>query len=144
MASNTQSGVPAHTDKGSVMDDILTPLERSVKTYLMGAVAKDLIESLALLATERPAEPHLFLAQQLLERGGCLNTYALVRRQVDPQKSKLQQAKHAAAEAGAIEASAVLDRKSRSTATPGTGTIAGGGGAGRAAAAAAVVDSKSE
>ena len=41
----------------SVLDDVLTPIERSVKTYLTSSVAKDLVErlrgDLALIKGER-------------------------------------------------------------------------------------------
>lgn len=48
------------------MDDVLTPLERNIKTYLGGAVAGELIEALAKLALARPADPALFLAHHFL------------------------------------------------------------------------------
>ncbi len=52
----------------SVLDDILTPMERNVKAYLVAAVSKDLLELLALMAVERPDDPHLWLGSKLLER----------------------------------------------------------------------------
>ena len=52
----------------SVLDDILTPMERSVKTYLTSTLSRDLIELLAVLAVERPDDAHLWLASKLLER----------------------------------------------------------------------------
>lgn len=52
----------------SVLDDVLTPMERSVKTYLTGSVSKDLVELLAVMAVERPDDPHYWLGLKLLER----------------------------------------------------------------------------
>lgn len=52
----------------SVLDDVLTPMERSVKTYLTGSVSKDLVELLAVMAVERPEDPHYWLGLKLLER----------------------------------------------------------------------------
>ena len=52
----------------SVLDDMLTPMERNVKTYLVNAMSKDLIELLAKLAVERPDDPHFWLGVRLLER----------------------------------------------------------------------------
>ncbi len=51
-----------------MLDDILTPMERNVKAYLVAAVSKDLLELLALMAVERPDDPHLWLGSKLLER----------------------------------------------------------------------------
>jgi hypothetical protein len=60
---------PATLDSDdSVLDDILTPMERNVKAYLVAAVSKDLLELLALMAVERPDDPHLWLGSKLLER----------------------------------------------------------------------------
>ena len=64
--ASTASRGPIGED--SVLDDILTPMERNVKTYLVNAMSKDLIELLALLAVERPDDPHLWLGVRLLER----------------------------------------------------------------------------
>jgi len=50
------------------MDELLTPIERNVHSYLTGSVAKDLIEVLAQLSLVRPADPYLYLAQQFLAR----------------------------------------------------------------------------
>ena len=50
------------------MDDILTPMERSVKAYLTSTMSKDLIELMSLMAVERPEDPHFWLASKLLER----------------------------------------------------------------------------
>lgn len=50
------------------LDELLTPLERNIKTYLAGAVASDLIEVIAKLALVRPEDPHRFLAEQLLAK----------------------------------------------------------------------------
>jgi len=47
---------------------MLTPMERNVKTYLVNAMSKDLIELLAKLAVERPDDPHFWLGVRLLER----------------------------------------------------------------------------
>jgi hypothetical protein len=65
------------------MDDLLTPMERSVKEYLTSAVAADLIACLSLLAVERPPDPHLWLAQKILARGPAGNMYMVVKRSVD-------------------------------------------------------------
>lgn len=51
-----------------MLDDILTPMERNVKAYLVAAVSKDLLELLAIMAVERPDDPHLWLGSKLLER----------------------------------------------------------------------------
>ncbi len=51
-----------------MFDDILTPMERNVKTYLTTSMSKDLVELLAIMAVERPDDPHLWLANRLLER----------------------------------------------------------------------------
>ena len=50
------------------MDDALTPVEREVKEYLVGTLATDLAAALALLAVERPADPHMWLARALLAK----------------------------------------------------------------------------
>jgi hypothetical protein len=50
--------LPLRSDD-SVLDDILTPMERNVKAYLVAAVSKDLLELLAVMAVERPDDPHL-------------------------------------------------------------------------------------
>jgi hypothetical protein len=68
-------------------------MERSVKTYLTASVAKDLVECLALLAVERPPDPHLWLAQRILERGAQGSGYVVVRRALDPGRSKLKVAR---------------------------------------------------
>ena len=52
----------------SVLDDVLTPMERSVKTYLTSSVAKDLIELLAVMSVERPDDAHHWLGLKLLQR----------------------------------------------------------------------------
>ena len=51
-----------------MLDDILTPMERNIKTYLVAAVSKDLLELLAMMAVVRPDDPHLWLGEKLLER----------------------------------------------------------------------------
>ena len=81
---------------GYALDDVLTPMERSVKGYLTDSVAKDLIECLALLAVERPPDPHLWLAQRVLERGAQGGLYVVVRRAIDPGRSRLKIAKDTA------------------------------------------------
>ena len=59
MAQSHTSGRSARgPPEDSVLDDILTPMERNVKTYLVNAMSADLIELLALLAVERPEDPH--------------------------------------------------------------------------------------
>lgn len=66
------------------LDDILTPMERSVKTYLTGTVGEDLIECLSLMAVERPADPHVWMAQRILERHPAgSNQFLVVKRNVD-------------------------------------------------------------
>ena len=69
MAQSHTSGRSARgPPEDSVLDDILTPMERNVKTYLVNAMSADLIELLALLAVERPEDPHFWLGVRLLER----------------------------------------------------------------------------
>ena len=63
----------------SAMDDMLAPLERSVKTYLTESISKDLIELLAIAAVERPKDPHMWLAQRLLEKSPQGASYAIVK-----------------------------------------------------------------
>ena len=84
---------PSLRPAGYALDDVLTPMERSVKTYLTSSVAKDLVECLALLAVERPPDPHLWLAQRILERGAQGSAYVVVRRALDPGRSKLKMAR---------------------------------------------------
>ena len=60
------------------MDDVLTPLERSVKNYLFKSVGHDLAELMAKLAVERPDEAHLWLAQQLLLKSKHPSRYTIV------------------------------------------------------------------
>ena len=74
--------------KGYPLDDILTPLERSCKEYLMSAISKDMIECISLLAVERPVDPHLWLAHELLKRGKVGGNYIIIRRALDPRRDK--------------------------------------------------------
>ncbi len=64
----------------SVLDDILTPMERSVKTYLNSSVAKDLVELLALMSVERPDDPHHWLGLKILERSP-MGPYIAIRKE---------------------------------------------------------------
>jgi hypothetical protein len=61
------------------MDDLLTPLERATKDYLMRTVSADLMEALAVMAVERPADPHLFLATRLLAASPALVRHSVVQ-----------------------------------------------------------------
>ena len=79
--------------KGYPLDDILTPLERSCKEYLMNAISKDMIECISLLAVERPVDPHLWLAHEILKRGKEGSNYIVVRRSLDPRRDKAEIAK---------------------------------------------------
>jgi hypothetical protein len=95
LPSSTGAGAAADAvSQPYALDDVLTPLERSVKTYLTDAVSRDLIELLSLMAVERPADAHLWLAQRLLERSGAGSaTYTVVRRANEPVRSALAVAK---------------------------------------------------
>lgn len=89
--SNTLSKTETKSakDKGeTVLDDMLTPIERNVKTYLTETISQDIVELLALLAIERPDDPHLWLAQKLLERSETTNGHYYIAR-----KDKLSLAK---------------------------------------------------
>lgn len=70
----------------SVLDDVLTPMERSVKTYLNSSVAKDLVELLALMSVERPDDPHHWLGLKILERSP-MGPYIAIRKE-DAMASK--------------------------------------------------------
>lgn len=74
--------------RGYPLDDILTPLERSCKEYLMSAISKDMIECFSLLAVERPVDPHLWLAHEILKRGKEGGNYIIIRRALDPRRGK--------------------------------------------------------
>ena len=70
-AASTPTATPAAAPTAapeSTLDDLLTPMERNVKTYLTNTLSKDLVEILAVLAVERPVDAHLWLASKLLER----------------------------------------------------------------------------
>jgi hypothetical protein len=64
----------------TALDDMLAPLERTVKSYLTDTLAATLIELLAVCAIERPADPHLWLAQRLLEKSPDPNGYMIKRK----------------------------------------------------------------
>lgn len=68
MSTAGQGVVPATNLSTSAMDDLLAPLERAVKTYLTETLSQDLIELMAIAAVERPKDPHLWMAQRLLEK----------------------------------------------------------------------------
>jgi hypothetical protein len=68
VAGGSATGSAPASAPDSVLDDVLTPMERSVKTYLTGSVSKDLVELLAVMAVERPDDPHYWLGLKLLER----------------------------------------------------------------------------
>lgn len=78
------------TAPDSVLDDVLTPMERSVKTYLTSSVSKDLVELLAVMAVERPDDPHHWLGLRLLERSP-MGPFIATRRE-DALASKRKQA----------------------------------------------------
>ena len=69
---SSQLPLPSHIKNppsdDSVLDDILSPMERNIKTYLVSSVSKDLLELLAIMAVERPNDPHLWLGSKLVER----------------------------------------------------------------------------
>lgn len=67
-AAATPAAAPTAAAPESTLDDLLTPMERNVKTYLTNTLSKDLVEILAVLAVERPVDAHLWLASKLLER----------------------------------------------------------------------------
>lgn len=67
-SASAAPAAPAQSLADSALDDLLTPMERNVKTYLTTTLSKDLIEILAVLAVERPVDAHLWLATKLLER----------------------------------------------------------------------------
>jgi hypothetical protein len=81
--SGASSGAPASgavaAAPESILDDILTPMERSVKVYLTNTFSKDLIELLALIAVERPDDPHLWLGTRLLDRAAG-GPYVIMKR----------------------------------------------------------------
>ena len=58
------------------MEDILNTTEKNVKNYLVGTVGKDLIELLSQMALEKPADPHAWLGQRLIERSKHLEAAA--------------------------------------------------------------------
>jgi hypothetical protein len=68
-------------------------MERSVKSYLTGAISKDLVECLSIMAVERPPNPHVWMAQRLLERGQDAGSYLVVRREREKERDKAAVAK---------------------------------------------------
>ncbi len=84
-ANSSAATAPGSTD--TALDDMLAPLERTVKTYLTDTLASDLIELLAVCAIERPADPHLWLAQRLLEKSPDANGFMIKRKGVGGGKA---------------------------------------------------------
>ena len=91
--SNASKIVQGDEAIGYALDDILTPMERSIKSYLTNIIAEDLIELLSIMSVERPIDPHLWLAQKLLEKGPNAGTYLVVKRADGSPRSKLAIAK---------------------------------------------------
>ena len=101
--------------KGYPLDDILTPLERSCKEYLMNAISKDMIECVSLLAVERPVDPHLWLAHEILKRGKEGSNYIIVRRTLDPRRDKADIAKDLVVKEGGIGSGSNMTRELEET-----------------------------
>ena len=91
----------------SVLDDVLTPMERSVKTYLTSSIAKDLIELLAIMSVERPDDAHHWLGLKLLQRSP-MGPYMAIRTE-DAMASRRKPKAAGAAESSSPVASDSAD-----------------------------------
>ncbi len=128
-AAAASAAAAAALPPASVLDDVLTPMERSVKTYLTSSISKDLIELLAVMAVERPDDAHHWLGLKLLERSPMGPFVATRRADMLAGRPKRAAAADAPAPApGAREEAADADGARAEGGGDGGGGGGGGGG----------------